>query len=147
MKRLTICLIAICAVSLAAMPAFAAGQGPAEKAGQAIVDTVANGCKVEIESYCAGVTPGEGRVLACLYANGDKLSGMCEYALYDAAAQLERAVSLLTFVASECKDDLEKHCQSVEAGEGRLLKCLEKNEKDVSKRCKTALTATGLKSK
>jgi hypothetical protein len=147
MKRFAICLIAVSAIALMVTSAFAAGQGPAEKAGQAVVDTVANGCKMEIESFCNGVTPGEGRILACLYARQDQLSGMCEYALYDAAVQLERAVSLMTFVASECADDLEKHCESVEAGEGRLLKCLEDNQKDVSNRCKTALQATGMKSK
>ena len=36
------------------------------------------------------MTPGQGRVLACLYAHGDKLSAKCEYALYDAAAQAGR---------------------------------------------------------
>jgi len=146
MKRLAICLLSISIVALVAMPVLAAEQGPGEKAGQAIVDTVANGCKVEIESYCNGVTPGEGRVLACLYARQDKLSSACEYALYDAAVQLERAVSLLTFVASECKDDLVKHCQSVEVGEGRLLQCLEDNKADVSNRCKSAVKAAGMKS-
>ena len=34
-------------------------------AGQNLVETVANGCKMEIEKYCGQVTPGEGRVLAC----------------------------------------------------------------------------------
>ncbi|MDH3279693.1 MAG: cysteine rich repeat-containing protein [Gammaproteobacteria bacterium] len=53
-----------------------------------IVETVAQGCEKELQSYCAKVTPGKGRVLACLYAHEDKLSGRCEYALYDAAAQL-----------------------------------------------------------
>ncbi len=38
------------------------------------------------------------------------MSNRCEYALYDAAAQLERAVAALTYVANECNDDLEKYC-------------------------------------
>ena len=59
-------------------------------AQESLIETVANGCKTELETYCKTVTPGEGRVLACLYAYGDKLSGKCEYALYDAAARLER---------------------------------------------------------
>src|SRR4029450_12760272 len=92
-----------------------------------------------LESFCKEVTPGEGRVLACLYAHDDKLSGRCEYAVYDAAAQLERAVTALTYVAKECDDDLKKHCASGEAGEGRLAACLKKNEKDVSPRCKNAM--------
>ena len=104
-----------------------------------IVDTVASGCKTELESLCVGVTPGEGRVLACLYAYGDKISGQCEYALYDAAVQLERAVGALTYMANECADDLGQFCGDVAAGQGRLLECLDKNAEKVSQRCKKAV--------
>ena len=104
-----------------------------------IVESVANGCEKELSSYCKDVTPGGGRILACLFAHADKLSGRCEYAVYDAAAQLERAVSALTYVANECDDDMDKFCASVEAGEGRILTCLKKNESKVSKRCNQAM--------
>jgi hypothetical protein len=114
---------------------FAETKGP--------VETVTDGCKKEIDTYCKGVTPGEGRILACLYAYQDKLSGRCEYALYDAAAQLERVVAALTYVANECKDDLKAYCSDVKPGEGRLLKCLDKNTKKVSKRCKQAIKDVG----
>ena len=83
--------------------------------------------------------------MACLYAYGDKLSSKCEYALYDAAVQLERAVAALSYVANECDADLEKYCGSIEPGEGRLLECLEKHDKQVSKRCKQAVKDVGLK--
>jgi len=114
-------------------------------AQQNLVDSVKEGCKKELESFCKEVTPGEGRVLACLYAYEDKLSGRCDYALYDASVQLERVVAALTYVANECKDDLQKHCASVEAGEGRLAECLKKNEKDVTQRCKDAMKEIGVK--
>ncbi len=133
--------IAIVFFVLAILPVGIGGAN----AGQDLVETVANGCKTEIEQYCAQVTPGQGRVLACLYAHGDKLSAKCEYALFDAAAQLERAVAALSYVANECDADLDKFCGSVAPGEGRLLQCLEKNEKQVSKRCKDALKDVGLK--
>jgi hypothetical protein len=110
-----------------------------------LVEEVANGCQKELTTYCAQVTPGEGRVLACLYAYSGKLSGRCEYALYDAAAQLQRAVAALGYVANECDADLDKYCAKVPAGEGRLLDCLEKNQKNISKRCKTAIKDVGLK--
>ena len=110
-----------------------------------LVQTVVNGCKQELTTYCKDVTPGQGRVLACLYARNDKLSGQCEYALYDAAAQLERAVAALSYAINECKDDLQKLCSGVPAGQGRLLNCLEKNDSQVSGRCKQALKDTGLK--
>lgn len=83
--------------------------------------------------------------MAWLYSRNDKLSGKCEYALYDAAVQLERAVAALSYVVNECKDDLEKNCSSVAAGEGRLLKCLEEHESKVSGRCKQAVKDVGLK--
>ncbi len=114
-------------------------------AGENLVQTVTNGCKVELEKYCKDVTPGEGRVLACLYAYGDKLSAKCEYALYDAAAQLERAVAALSYVANECDEDLDKYCSAVTPGEGRLLNCLEKKNKQLTERCKEALKDVGLK--
>ena len=109
------------------------------------VKTVVKGCQKEIEGFCKDVTPGQGRILACLYAHNDKLSGSCEYALYDAAVRLERAVAALTYVANECEDDLDKFCAAVEGGEGRLVECLIENEKKVSDRCNQALKDVGLK--
>jgi len=136
MKRTLIVLITLGMMSLFFTNAVA---------GENLVQTVTNGCKVELEKYCKDVTPGEGRVLACLYAYGDKLSPKCEYALYDAATQLERAVAALSYVANECDADLDKYCSAVAPGEGRLLNCLEKKSKQLTKRCKEALKDVGLK--
>ena len=128
-----------------ALSTFCLMTGSNVLAQEGVVETIANGCKKELETYCQGVTPGEGRVLACLYAYGDKLSGQCEYALYDAAAQLERAVAALSYVANECAEDLDNLCSSVAVGEGRLLNCLDKNKKKVSARCNQALKDVNLK--
>ncbi len=135
MRKLLGCL-AVLGVLCVVGPA-AAQEGP--------VEVVAQGCKKEIETYCKDVTPGEGRVIACLYAHEDKLSGRCDYALYDAAAQLERAVNALVYVANECAEDLRSFCKDIEVGEGRLLACLQKNDAKVSKRCKQARKDVGLK--
>ena len=114
-------------------------------AQQSLVDSVVKGCDKELKTYCKDVTPGEGRGLACLYAFSDKLSPQCEYALYDAAAQLERAINALAYAANECREDLTKFCADIKPGQGRLLQCIEKNDAKVSARCKTALKDTGLK--
>ena len=108
-------------------------------AAEGIIETVAKGCEKELTSYCKDVTPGEGRVLACLYAFSDKLTGQCEYALYDAAAQLERFVAALSYVANECDADLEKFCADIAVGEGRILKCLDENSSKINERCSQAL--------
>jgi hypothetical protein len=136
MKKICIFSLAVCVTLL-----FAISAG----AGQSLVETVANGCKTEIDTYCKDVTPGQGRMLACLYAHSDKLSGKCEYALYDAAAQLERAVAALSYVVNECADDLDQFCTGVAAGNGRLKDCLEKNDSKISSRCKDAMKQVGLK--
>jgi hypothetical protein len=113
-----------------------------------VPDSVAEGikkaCHKELTTFCKGVKPGEGRVLACLYAFQDRVSGKCEYAVYDAAAQLEQAAMALKFAAAECKDDLLKYCGNVEVGNGRVKACLDKNEKSLSEKCKEALKQTGL---
>jgi hypothetical protein len=137
--------ILLCFMIANAGTILAQQKGSAEALAQGLVETVATGCEKELVAYCQGVTPGDGRILACLYAHADKLSGQCEYALFDAAAQLERAVAAMAYLVNECGDHLDKHCSGVPAGEGRLLDCLDKNEKKVSRRCKQALKDTGLK--
>ena len=137
MSSIFVRLAAVVAVIVAfsvGSPAFAQ-EGP--------VETVKTGCKTELETYCKDVTPGQRRVLACLYAYSDKLSSQCEYALYDAAAQLERAVAVLSYLINECGDDAEKVCPNVAVGEGRIVQCLDQNRAKVSSRCVVALQQSG----
>src|SRR5262245_32989904 len=110
----------------------------------ALIESVKTGCEKEIATYCSTITPGEGRVLSCLYSHEDKLSNRCEYALYDAAAQLERAVAALSYLNSECDQDMQANCATTKPGEGRILQCLKKSDK-VSDRCKTAIRDIGQK--
>jgi hypothetical protein len=114
-------------------------------AQQPLAEQVLEGCASELEAHCQEVTPGEGRLLACLYAHEDKLSGQCEFALYDAAVRLERAVNALSYVASQCRTDIESLCASVQMGEGRILQCLEDHADQVSGPCTNALTEVGLR--
>jgi hypothetical protein len=131
MKKILVVIMSLCVAMLMLGFAFAEEKGP--------VEIVADGCSKEINTYCKGVTPGEGRILACLYAYQDKLSNRCEYALYDAAAQLERAITALTYLANECRNDLKTFCSDVKPGEGRLINCIDKNMAKVSNRCKQAI--------
>ena len=123
---------------------LAGGQARAE---ETMVEGLKKACHKELTTFCRGVTPGEGRILACLYAFEERVSDKCVYALYDASLQLEQAVAAVKFAASACKDDLKKFCADVKVGQGRALACLDKNQKDVSQGCKDALKQTGLKKK
>jgi hypothetical protein len=136
-------------LGVACLIAPVAGQTPAQDVTAAmqgqLATQVQEGCSSELTQYCADVTPGEGRLLACLYAHGDKLSGQCEYALYDAAARLERAISAIAYVASECRAELETYCANVEVGEGRVAQCLKDHGSNLSPGCDQALTNVGVK--
>ena len=131
MKNLFISMVMLGCMMLVGGTAFAAEMG--------LVEIVTDGCKTEINTYCKDVTPGEGRVLACLFAREDKLSNRCEYALYDAASQLQQAVVVLTYLANECRDDLKTFCSDIKPGEGRLIQCIDKNKEKISVRCKQAI--------
>jgi hypothetical protein len=109
-----------------------------------IVDNVMKSCDAEIKAYCSQVTLGEGRLLACFYAHEDKLSGRCQYALYEGAAQLEQFAAAVTHLAIECRDDLEKYCAEVQLGEGRVGTCLLEHKADVTDACRHAIDDVGL---
>jgi len=129
-KRIVLSAILV-SLMLVAASAWAGEEG--------IIDSVVKVCQQEIESYCSQVTLGEGRLLACFYAHGDKLSSRCEFALYDAAAELEQFAAALTHLASECRDDLRKYCSEVQFGEGRVGSCLLEHEGDVTEACRQAI--------
>jgi hypothetical protein len=111
-------------------------------AQDSLMDYVLKSCETDIKQYCSQVTPGEGRLLHCAAAHEDKLSGQCSYALYKAASLLEQLSAAIVYVATECKADIEKFCSDVQAGEGRILSCLEANQAEVSDGCKQAVKDT-----
>ena len=149
----SVCKGVALAALLVSMTGAAAHPGAAQTPAQDVTAAmqgqlgtqVLEGCSSELTQYCAEVTPGEGRLLACLYAHGDKLSGQCDYALYNAAARLERAISAITYVVSECRAELETHCAQVELGEGRVAQCLKDHASELSPGCDQALTDVGAK--
>ncbi len=111
---------------------------------EGIIDSLVKACQEEIDDYCNQVAPGGGRLLACFYAHGDKISARCEYALYNAAADLERFAATVTHLAKSCRDDLLEHCGKVEMGEGRVASCLLEHKADVTEACRQASDDAGL---
>lgn len=133
--------------AVAVLIALVANAAHAQTSPQAITQKVKDGCQNELNTYCKTVSPGEGRVFACLYAYSDKLSGRCEYALYDAAAQLEDAIAKLNYVAKSCAEDLNKYCADIKPGEGRVATCLKKNQSKTTAGCQQAMKTTGMANK
>ncbi len=135
MKRI---VMSICIVLLIGILSGVAAAGD-------LIETVTRDCKVEIGRYCQSVSPGRGRVLACLYAYSDKLTALCSLALVDGAPELDRTIANLAVVAKGCGRDLKAFCSTIRPGEGRLLNCLDINKNKISGQCKEALKSGGLK--
>ena len=129
-------------LSMAAAAALlVAGPAAAEEsaAEESLMDYVQSACQADLDKYCSQVTPGEGRLLYCVAAHEDKLSGQCSYALYEAATLLVALADSVANVAAACEPDIESLCGAVEAGEGRILSCLEANKDKASQACKDAV--------
>lgn len=107
-----------------------------------LLDHLINACEGDINNYCSQVTPGNGRMLHCMAAHEDKISGQCQYAFYQAATLLEQLAVATAYLASQCATDIEAHCKDVELGEGRILACLDEHEADTSDACKKAISDT-----
>lgn len=107
-----------------------------------LVEYLLNACETDITQFCSQVTPGEGRLLHCMAAHEDKISGQCGYALYKASTLLEQMAAATVYIANQCEADIKKHCSGVAMGEGRILMCLEENAAEVSNSCKQAVTDT-----
>lgn len=129
-------------LSMAAAAALlVAGPAAAEESAgeESLMDYVQSACQADLDKYCSQVTPGEGRLLYCVAAHEDKLSGQCSYALYEAATLLVQLADAVANVAMACEPDIESLCGAVEAGEGRILSCLEANQDKASQACRDAV--------
>jgi len=111
-------------------------------AQDSLVEHLVKACETDIRSYCSQVTPGEGRMLHCMAAHEDKISGRCQYAFYEAASILEQIATATAYIASQCATDIETHCRGVAMGEGRILACLNENKAEVSDTCNQAVSDT-----
>ena len=122
--------------------AIAIFAGSSALAQETLLEHVVTACETDLENYCSQVTPGNGRLLHCMAAHEDKISGQCEYAFYQAATLLEQLTVAVNYLAQECKTDIETHCSGVEMGDGKILACLAEHDEEVSESCKKAVADT-----
>ena len=127
MKRAA--LLALCA-ALVPAALFAADSGGAAGKG------ADNPCRADLKKFCKDVQPGEGRLVKCLKEHRDELSPECKEQQKERFAEKHPKAA---GVMEACKADKEKLCAGVEAGEGRVMKCLREHKKEVSEGCRSAL--------
>ncbi len=112
-------------------------------------------CAAEIAANCSGVSKGRGRISACLYAHGDRLSGACKTEVTKVSeSRLFRrniptgvlSVQRLEFEAglrNACASDTDKLCSGVKTGNGRILACLYSRSNRLSKTCSSEAKMIG----
>ncbi|MGC3999296.1 MAG: cysteine rich repeat-containing protein [Anaeromyxobacter sp.] len=91
-------------------------------------------CGGDVWRYCPRVTPGEGRVVACLssHLGRSELSTPCEEAVSTA---LEKA----RVYGRACATDAANLCPGVAPGGGRVVLCLRGQAQKLSSACKKAV--------
>ena len=97
------------------------------------------GCAADAQKYCTTVTPGDGRLFFCIIAHEDKLSTKCDYALFEASRNLERALNRIEDAADACWNDIEKQCANIPEGGGRIAQCLSAKQASLSQQCQAAV--------
>lgn len=89
-------------------------------------------CADDIDKLCKDVTPGGGKVLACLKANESSVSPTCKEHLREVKQKLKA-------VQKACHDDVEQFCSDVKPGKGAIAKCLKEHSDEVSAVCKETI--------
>lgn len=92
-------------------------------------------CRADIRHYCDTVTPGDGRIMACLYAHEDKIDDKCDAVTEDVSTAVDSMFGLVANVLSNCTPDIEKYCADIEVGHGRILSCLNENAAKLAEPC------------
>jgi hypothetical protein len=100
----------------------------------AAADRVEDACADDIEELCGGVTPGEGRIAACVRANADQLSRRCRMTLFIVSRKIRQTVADF---ADECGGSLRAQCASAE----KFGECAEQKSASISPACHTMVVA------
>jgi hypothetical protein len=93
-------------------------------------------CADDIEKYCKDVKPGGGRLLKCLKAHEKELSASC-------CAKIGELEGIITECEQACSGDIARFCKEVQPGGGRILKCLQGHDKELSSSCSAKLEMIG----
>lgn len=104
-------------------------------AAQATAEGLLTHCSTDIETFCADVEPGDGRVMSCLYAHSAVITDECHAATDDVARLMEGFFDRIASVSEACATELHESCASVEAGGGRKFQCLRDLGPELSAGC------------
>jgi Golgi apparatus protein 1 len=99
-------------------------------------------CQADIGKYCAHVRAGQGRLLVCLRRHMDTLSSECREQEFQELIFASSNINFNPMLIKNCDHEMQSLCADIEPGEGRVIRCLEKQRGAVSMRgaCRKAVT-------
>ncbi|MCP4765910.1 MAG: hypothetical protein GY875_06525 [Gammaproteobacteria bacterium] len=126
--------------------AAVAGEKLADKLSNStlIVNIELSGCEADENLLCPGLRHNSRKSFMCLMAYEAHLSNSCALGIVEAAMTLEAGMMAIDHSIKACEADADKFCLEVEAGNGRIVQCLVKNEANLGEQCVTALKETGM---
>lgn len=136
---LTASALSIVFLSSGSTTAQTDAMGRLKAKAEAVVAELKSACEDDFKNYCSGVTAGQARIVFCMLANEDKISDKCVDAVIGIADRIELKMSKLVRTAQACETDINKSCNAVKAGEGRLLQCIRANQEKLSNACRIAI--------
>ncbi|MFN7950634.1 MAG: cysteine rich repeat-containing protein [bacterium] len=86
-------------------------------------------CAADRAKLCADVKPGGGGRLQCLVSHENELSPECKAHVKEMKARHDE-------ITESCTDDAEKLCKGIEAGRGRVMRCLADHESKLTADCR-----------
>ncbi|MCZ6883746.1 MAG: cysteine rich repeat-containing protein, partial [Gammaproteobacteria bacterium] len=110
--------------------AMAASEKLADKLSKSVImiEVQVNGCNADAAIFCPGLPLNSQKSFMCLMAYEDNLSTACMLGIAEAALTLKMGIMAIDYSIESCEADADKFCLDVEAGEGRIVSCLVKNE-------------------
>ncbi len=110
---------------------------------QLAAQSIFESCTKDLEIYCSEVTPGNGRISACIYAHEDKISDECDAATEDLSTLLDWFLETVRYTMDQCADDIQTYCAGTEFGGGRILSCLANKTSQIADGCREAVSLHG----
>jgi len=86
-------------------------------------------CLSDAQRYCAQIPIGEGRVLTCLQARWNELSGACQQ-------EIQHIQNRAREIDQACSIDVWQYCRGVAPGADRIRVCLWSRWDDLSSTCR-----------
>lgn len=107
-----------------------AAPGRSQDQDQKMMPRSAKGaCNADIKEFCKDIKPGGGGIWACLKSNEDRLSQDCKYQI---ALAREKAKEF----NQACRADVNRFCEGILSGKGRIASCLKSHEAELSDTCR-----------